>query len=294
MPKPDPEVKREPEPVTEPETLAELEPEEPDAVTDPTPTKKGACVGSINTACAALLNLWDGGGRGVSEGVEVWFIMLGVGVLLSEEKERNVLCEDEEERNGCEGFERGGWDEGREVNGWKEGLEGEVVLGLARVTVSWDILPEGGWRKERWMNALAWVLFETTEWLLVGREVDIVGCSRSCLELEGPSMFERWGWVLIVIDGIESGVVTALMEPAESELLVLPIALFLPDSVPGLGLEVEMETLLPLLLSVPTSLPSTSDRPGKLKSSSMTSNAAPGFITRVISSKRSSHYAVLA
>lgn len=70
---------------------------------------------------------------------------------------------------------------------------------------------------------------------------------------------------------------------------MLPIALFLPDSVPGLRLEVDMEMLLSLLLSVPTSLPSPSDRPGKLKSSSMTSNAAPGFITRVISSKRSSH-----
>lgn len=44
-----------------------------------------------------------------------------------------------------------------------------------------------------------------------------------------------------------------------------------------------------LLLNVPTSLPSPSDRPGKLKSSSTTSNAAPGFMTREISSKRSSH-----
>lgn len=92
------------------------------------------------------------------------------------------------------------------------------------------------------------------------------------------------------MDGIKSGVVTAVIEPAESdELLVLPIALLLPDSVPGLRLEMDMEMLLSLLLKVPTSLPSPSDRPGKLKSSSMTSKAAPGFITRVISSKSSSH-----
>jgi hypothetical protein len=85
------------------------------------------------------------------------------------------------------------------------------------------------------MNASVWVLFKATEtqMLLVGREMDIVGYSCSCLESEGSSM-----------------------EPAESDkLLVLPIALFLLDSVPGLKLEVDMEMLLPLLLNVPTSLP---------------------------------------
>jgi hypothetical protein len=106
VPELSPEVKRELEPVMEPETLAALEPEEP--ATEPTPTKKGVSVGSINTACAALLILWEGGGRGVSEGVEVWFIVLGVGVLLSEEKEKKVLCEEDEEKNCCEGLERGG------------------------------------------------------------------------------------------------------------------------------------------------------------------------------------------
>jgi len=94
----------------------------------------------------------------------------------------------------------------------------------------------------------------------------------------------------MVMEGIEPGVVTAVMEPAESdEPLALPNALFLPESDPGLRLEGDMEMLLPLLLNVPTSLPSQSGRPGKLKSSSTISNAAPGFITRVISSKRSSH-----
>jgi len=93
------------------------------------------------------------------------------------------------------------------------------------------------------------------------------------------------------MEDIESGVVA---EPAELDgLLVLPTALLLPDPVPGLRLEMDMEMLLPLLLRVPTSLPSPSD-PGKVRSSSTTSNAAPGFITRVISSKRSSHYSVLA
>jgi hypothetical protein len=99
----------------------------------------------------------------------------------------------------------------------------------------------------------------------------------------------------MVMEGIEPGVVTAVMEPAESdEPLALPNALFLPESDPGLRLEGDMEMLLPLLLNVPTSLPSQSGRPGKLKSSSTISNAAPGFITRVISSKRSSHYSMLA
>lgn len=73
------------------------------------------------------------------------------------------------------------------------------MLGLAR---AWDKLLEEGWRKERWMNALAWVLFEATERLLVGREMDIVGYSRSFLESEGSSAFERWEWVLIVTEGI--------------------------------------------------------------------------------------------
>lgn len=91
--------------------------------------------------------------------------------------------------------------------------------------------------------------------------------------MEGSS-FDRWE---IVIEGIES-------ERAEpNELAMLPIAL----------LEVDMDMLLSLLLKVPTSLPSPSNRPGKLKSSSMTSSAAPGFIMRVISSKRSSHCSVL-
>lgn len=113
--------------------------------------------------------------------------------------------------------------------------------------------------------------------------MDIVGY---CLERSS-----RWEWALTVVEDIESGVVA---EPAElGELLVLPTALLPPDPVPGLRLDVDMEMLLPLLLRVPTSLPSPSD-PGKVRSSSTTSNAAPGFITRVISSKRSSHYSVLA
>lgn len=96
------------------------------------------------------------------------------------------------------------------------------------------------------------------------------------------------------MEGIESGVVTAVMEPAKSELLVLPI-LLLPDVALGLRLPLfekdkDRDKLLSLLRNVPTSLPSPSVRPGKLRSSSTTSNAAPGFITRVISSKRSSHY----
>lgn len=108
--------------------------------------------------------------------------------------------------------------------------------------------------------------------------MDIVGY---CLERSS-----RWEWALTVVEDIESGVVA---EPAElGELLVLPTALLPPDPVPGLRLDVDMEMLLPLLLRVPTSLPSPSD-PGKVRSSSTTSNAAPGFITRVISSKRSSH-----
>lgn len=86
------------------------------------------------------------------------------------------------------------------------------------------------------------------------------------------------------MEGTESGMVRARAK--SDELLMLPTALLLPDSVPGLRLEADMEVLL---LNVPTSLPSPSDRPGKLKSSSTTSNAAPGFITRLISSKRSSH-----
>lgn len=64
------------------------------------------------------------------------------------------------------------------------------MLGLARVSVSWDVLPEGGCRKERWMNALGRVVFEVTEGLSVGREMDIVGYSCSCLESEGSSTFE--------------------------------------------------------------------------------------------------------
>lgn len=159
---------------------------------------------------------------------------------------------------------------------------------------SGDLLPEGGWRqeRERWINAWEWTLFEATERLSVGREMDIVGCLCSCLE--GSLSFDRWEWTLTVIEGIESGVVRAAMERAESnELLILPTALLPLDTVPGLRLEVEMEMLLPLLLKVPTSLPSPSDRPGKFKSSSTTSKAAPGFITRVISSKRSSHYSLL-
>lgn len=107
------EAKRETELEPEPET--EPEPEEPDPVIDPTPTKNGAR-GSINTACAALLNFWDGGGRGASEDVGVWFIVLGVGVLLFEEEERNVLCE-ELERNGCDGLRGNGWEEGLERDG---------------------------------------------------------------------------------------------------------------------------------------------------------------------------------
>jgi hypothetical protein len=149
---------------------------------------------------------------------------------------------------------------------------------------SGDLPPEGGWRqeRERWINGWAWVLFEAAE-------------SRSCSCLEGSSSFDRWEWALIVIEGIESGVVRAAMERAEfNELPMLPTALLPLDSVPGLRLEMEMEMLLPLLLKVPTSLPSPSDRPGKLKSSSTTSKAAPGFITRVISSKRSSHYSVFS
>lgn len=117
-------------------------------------------------------------------------------------------------------------------------------------------LPGGGWRQEteRWINGWAWALF--------GRR-----------SLEGSS-FDRWE---TVIEGIES----ERVEPNELAML------------PGLRLEVDMDMLLPLLLKVPTSLPSPSNRPGKLKSSSMTSSAAPGFITRVISSKRSSHCSVL-
>lgn len=138
-------LKATPETALELKREAELEPE-PELVIGPTPAKNGVRVGSINTACAALLNLWDGGGRG-----DV-LIMLGVGVLPFEEKERNVLCEEEEE-----------W------NGW-EGLEGEgvvAVLGLARVSVSFDLIGEGGWReeRERWMNGCGWVLFEATEGL---------------------------------------------------------------------------------------------------------------------------------
>lgn len=113
MPEPNPEVipgaKRELEPDTK------LEPEGTDAAAETTPAKKEACVGSINTACAALLNFWDGGGRGASEGVGVWLIMLGVGVLLFEDKESNVLCDGEEERNGGLGW---------------EGLEGEGMIAV--------------------------------------------------------------------------------------------------------------------------------------------------------------------
>jgi hypothetical protein len=120
-PKPNPEAmleaKRElePEPDTEPET------EEPDPAIGFTPTKNGAS-GSINTACAALLDFWDGGGRGTSEGVGVWFIVLGVGVLLFEEEERSVLCE-ELERNGCDELGGNGWEEGLEGNDCGEGVE---------------------------------------------------------------------------------------------------------------------------------------------------------------------------
>lgn len=143
-------AKRELEPDTK------LEPEETDAAPETTPAKNGACVGSINTACAALLDFWDGGGRGASEGVGVWFIMLGVGVLLFEDKERNVLCDGDDERNGGLGW---------------EGLEGEDVVTVFGL--------EGRWR-ERWMKALVWVLFEATGRLSVGREV-----SCSCLKWEG-------------------------------------------------------------------------------------------------------------
>lgn len=93
----------EPEPVTEPLMEAEPDPD-PDPVLEPTLTKNGVKAGSINTACAALLDFWDGGGWGVSESVEILFMVLGVGVLLSEEKERNVLCEEDFERICCEGF----------------------------------------------------------------------------------------------------------------------------------------------------------------------------------------------
>jgi hypothetical protein len=86
------ETELEPEPATE----AEPEPEELDPY--PALTKNGVIAGSINTACAALLNFWDGGGRGASEGVGVWSIVLGVGVLLFEEM--NVFCDMELERNG--------------------------------------------------------------------------------------------------------------------------------------------------------------------------------------------------
>lgn len=177
-----------------------------------------------------------------------------------------------------------------ERNGWEEEGEGDVVAD-GRLRVSSDVLEEGGWRRERerWMSVLLEPTFSGES---VGREMEIVGC------LEGE--FDRWA--SMVMEGKESGVVAAaLVELAESdELLVEPSALLLPDSVPevtsGLRLEplLDMDMLLPLLLRVPTSLPSPSERPGKLKSSSTTSNAAPGFITRVISSKRSSHYLLLA
>lgn len=111
-------AKRELEPDTK------LEPEETDAAPETTPAKNGACVGSINTACAALLDFWDGGGRGASEGVGVWFIILGVGVLLFEDKERNVLWDGEDERNGGLGW---------------EGLEGEDVVTVFGL--------EGRWRE---------------------------------------------------------------------------------------------------------------------------------------------------
>lgn len=143
------------------------------------------------------------------------------------------------------------------------------MLGLL---ISGDLPPGGGGRqeRERWMNG---ALFEATE-----------RRSWSCLE---GSSFDRWEWALIVMEGIESGAAMDRAEP--NELPMLPTALLPLESTPGLRLEVDMDILLPLLLKVPTSLPSPSDRPGKLKSSSMTSKAAPGFITRVISSKRSSH-----
>lgn len=134
---------------------------------------------------------------------------------------------------------------------------------------------------------------EVVNRMSVGIETDIDGCSVAAEDVEDEDCTS------MVTEGFEDGLAeTTISELPEPEVLLLDSsALVGLDSTPWFRMDERYESplledrLLLLLCKVAISLPSCSDHPGKLRSSSTTSNAAPGFITRVISLKRSSHCA---
>jgi len=149
---------------------------------------------------------------------------------------------------------------------------------------------------------------ELVSGMSVGTETDVAGylASREGLEDEGWTLMEKEGLELDGADGceydlggsLESGLgATIIAEFAEPELLLVDSSALLPldsarlrtDEIPKSQPPVPIvDTVHPRLRNVPALLPSCS---GKLRSSSTTSKAAPGFITRMISSKSWFHFA---